>query len=126
MPRPRIFDTDQAIDSAVDLFLAGGHATPLDELLDAMGIGRGSFYHAFGSKEAVYLKALRRWRQRSAAEEPGASLRGPLQGMARICAFFDGMVALASRRGMPQVCLFMTAAVGNAAADRKVSKITRV
>ncbi len=124
MPRPRTFDTDQAIDAAVDLFLAGGHATSLDELLDAMGIGRGSFYHAFGSKEAVYLKALRRWRQRSAAEEPGALLRGPLQGMARIRAFFDGMVTLASRRGMPQLCLFMTAAVDNAAADRKVSKIT--
>lgn len=124
MPRPRIFDTDQAIDSAVDLFLAGGYTTSLETLLDGMGIGRGSFYHAFDGKEDVYLKALRRWRERSAAEEPGASLRGPLQGLARIRAFFDGLAERAARRGMPQVCLFMTAAVENARGDRKVSKIT--
>ncbi len=124
MPRPRVFNTDQAIDAAVDLFLAGGYATSLDALLEGMGIGRGSFYHAFDGKQDVYLKALRRWRERSAAEEPGASLRGPLQGLARIRAFFDGLAERAARRGMPQVCLFMTAAVENARGDRKVSKIT--
>ena len=124
MPRPQIFDTDQAIDDALDLFLAGGYATSLDALLGAMGIGRGSFYHAFDGKEDLYLKALRRWRERSAAEEPGASLRGPLQGLARIRAFFDGLAERASKRGMPLVCLFMTAAVENSRDDRKVSKIT--
>ncbi len=124
MPRPRIFDTDQAIDDALDLFLGGGYATSLYVLLEAMGIGRCSFYHAFNGKEDVYLKALRRWGERSAEEEPGASLRGPLQGLARIRAFFDGLAQRASKRPMPVVCLFMTAAVENSRGDRKVSKIT--
>ena len=125
MPRPRIFDTDQAIDAALDVFLRAGYdATSLDQLLDAMGIGSGSFYHTFGGKEDVYLKALRRWRDRSAAEEPGASLRGPLRGLARIRAFFHGLGERGARRGMPEVCLYMTAAVQNAGGDRKVSKIT--
>ena len=124
MPRPRSFDTDQAIDDALDLFLAGGYGTSLDALLEAMGIGRGSFYHAFDGKEDVYLKALQRWRERSAAEEPGAALRGPLQGLARIRAFFDGLAVRASKRGVPLVCLFMTAAVENSKGNRKVSKIT--
>ena len=124
MPRPRIFDADQAIDDALELFLAGGSATSLDALLETMGIGRGSFYHAFDGKDDVYLKALRRWRERSAIEEPGASLRGPLQGLARIRAFFNGLAERATKRGMPVVCLFMTAAVENSTADRRVSKIT--
>ena len=125
MPRPRIFDADQAIEDALELFLAGGYATSLNALLEAMGIGRGSFYHAFNGKDDVYLKSLRPWRERSAVEEPGASLRGPLQGLARIRAFFSGLAERATRRGMPLVCLFMTAAVGNSRGDRRVSKITR-
>jgi len=123
--RPRQFDQEEVLGRAAELFRDHGYAaTSLAALSKAMGMGEQSIYNAFGSKEAVYLKALRRWVERSATEEPGALLRGPLRGLARIRAFFDGMVALASRRGMPKVCLFMTAAVENTAADRKVSKIT--
>ena len=59
MGRPREFDTDTAIRGAMEIFWRQGYkATNLPDLLDAMGLTRGSFYKAFGDKESVYLATL--------------------------------------------------------------------
>ena len=61
--RPRSFDSDVALDSAAELFWAKGFAeTSLDELSAAMGMGRPSIYNAFGDKEALFVRALERFR----------------------------------------------------------------
>ena len=62
MARPREFDEDTAIERAMDVFWRKGYqATSTDDLMDAMGIGRGSFYNTFGSKRKVYLRTLDRY-----------------------------------------------------------------
>ena len=62
MGRPRLFDLDGAVASALDLFWERGYgATTPVELLDAIGVGKGSFYNAFGSKRALFEQALRRY-----------------------------------------------------------------
>lgn len=59
MARPREFDTTRALVGAMEIFWKQGFkATNLPELLDAMGLTRGSFYKAFDDKENVYLEAL--------------------------------------------------------------------
>ncbi len=59
MARPREFNPETAISGAMSIFWRlGFKGTNLPDLLDAMGITRGSFYKAFGDKEAVYLEAL--------------------------------------------------------------------
>ncbi|MEM9578936.1 MAG: TetR/AcrR family transcriptional regulator [Pseudomonadota bacterium] len=59
MARPREFEYETALGGAMDIFWRQGYrATNLPELLDAMGLTRGSFYKAFGEKEATYLQAL--------------------------------------------------------------------
>jgi len=62
--RPKEFDQDRAIGAALELFWAHGYeTTSLRQLLDGMGIGRSSFYQAFGSKETLFLLAVARYRE---------------------------------------------------------------
>lgn len=60
--RPREFDMDAALQGAMEIFWRQGYkATNLPDLLNAMGLTRGSFYKAFGDKMAVYMAALDRY-----------------------------------------------------------------
>jgi TetR/AcrR family transcriptional repressor of nem operon len=60
--RPREFDTDAAIESAMDVFWSSGYyATSLPELLEATNLSRGSVYAAFGDKRGLFLRALDRY-----------------------------------------------------------------
>jgi len=57
--RPRKFDANEALDSALLVFWTKGFAgTSLDELADAMKMKRPSIYNAFGDKQTLYRAAL--------------------------------------------------------------------
>lgn len=57
--RPREFDTDEALASALRVFWSKGYeGASMAELTEAMGITKPSLYAAFGNKEALFAKAL--------------------------------------------------------------------
>ena len=60
--RPKIYDETAILDRAVDVFWDKGYANATaDDLLAAMGIGKGSFYLAFkGGKEELFRKSMER------------------------------------------------------------------
>jgi TetR/AcrR family transcriptional regulator, transcriptional repressor for nem operon len=56
---PKQFDPERALERARDLFWRRGYdGTGLAELEAELGIGRKSLYDTFGSKRALYLRAL--------------------------------------------------------------------
>jgi AcrR family transcriptional regulator len=60
--RPREFDMDEALDTAMRLFWRKGYeGTSLSDLTDATGVKRPSLYAAFGNKEGLFRKALDRY-----------------------------------------------------------------
>lgn len=60
--RPKSFDNDTAINAFVEEFWSRGYeATSIDHLQAAIGIKRGSFYAAFGSKESAFIAAMERY-----------------------------------------------------------------
>jgi len=83
MPRKPLYDRDDLIARARDVFWAKGWAgTSMKDLESTLKLNPGSFYAAFGSKEALYELALDRY-----AEEGAAGLRaladalGPLEAL---------------------------------------------
>ena len=64
MGRPREFDSDIAVQGAMEIFWRQGYLnTNLPDLLTAMGLTRGSFYKAYKDKETAYLAALDRYEE---------------------------------------------------------------
>ncbi|MDR3403844.1 MAG: TetR/AcrR family transcriptional regulator [Chthoniobacter sp.] len=60
--RPRAFDSEVALQRALELFWRQGYeGTSLSDLTAAMGINRPSLYAAFGNKEQLFRKALERY-----------------------------------------------------------------
>jgi len=62
MARPKAFDEEDVLDKAVAVFWAKGYeATSMHDLVEAMGIRRGSLYATFGSKQQLFLQSLERY-----------------------------------------------------------------
>src|SRR3954453_2939879 len=61
MGRPREFDEDQVVHRAVAMFAQRSYdGTSVDDLVNNLGVHRGSLYKTFGNKRGLYLTALRR------------------------------------------------------------------
>lgn len=64
MGRHKDFDRDDALHKAMELFWSRGYeAASIQDLVKHMGINRQSIYDTFGSKHALYLQALDRYRE---------------------------------------------------------------
>ena len=57
--RPKIFNEQKALERATALFWQKGYeATSTQDLIDTMGLQRGSLYHSFGSKKQLFQNAI--------------------------------------------------------------------
>lgn len=62
MARTKSFDPEQALESALQLFWTNGYEqTSMQDLVEAMGINRGSLYDTFGDKRQLYSKTIERY-----------------------------------------------------------------
>ena len=60
--RPRVFDMDEALDKALEIFWKRGYeGASIAELAETLGINKPSLYAAFGNKEELFKKALSRY-----------------------------------------------------------------
>jgi len=123
--RPRTFDTEAAVERAMDVFWTRGyHATALPDLLRATKLSRGSLYAAFGDKHSLFLRALDRYIADAIArmDVEFAPDREPIDGLR---AYFAGYVERNSgangRRGCLLVATAMELAGRDAEVDRRVA-----
>lgn len=66
MPRPALFNPQEATDKALLLFWRKGYqAAAMSELLIAMNLSRSSFYAAFGDKRSLFIECLRIFGERT-------------------------------------------------------------
>ncbi|HYO07971.1 MAG TPA: TetR/AcrR family transcriptional regulator [Tepidisphaeraceae bacterium] len=121
MPRPKEFDPEQVIEEALETFWEHGYsATSVSDLLEEMGLNRGSLYGTFGDKKQLFLAVLDKYMAmrlkdcEAMLEAPGsarAALRGMFEHVVSDCTCEKG------RRG----CLAAKAAMELAPHDKDVA-----
>ena len=124
MPWEKQFDVDVALRHAGEAFWSHGYeATSLTDLLDAMGIQKGSFYDTYGSKRDVYLQALEQYvSTRFAAFEALAEGKQPRQALKTLLkAVFDESVSPEGHRG----CMVINCALELAHEDEDAQAVVR-
>ncbi|MET0386141.1 MAG: helix-turn-helix domain-containing protein [Polyangiales bacterium] len=89
--RPRSFDRDAAVDTAMQLFWRHGYeGVSIGDLTEAIGIAAPSLYAAFGSKADLFREALVRYDAQLALDERvfegDASLPRAVRAMLRASA----------------------------------------
>lgn len=125
MARTREFDTDRALQHAMDVFWCKGYeATSIADIVAASGVQRGSWYAAFGSKEGIYHAVLDRYREQLSAPLVAAlAAGGEVRPLVR--DLLHGLVVQAvgdhERRG----CLMVNAATQRLSADPAVARRVR-
>lgn len=122
MPRPQEFETEAALDRAMELFWQRGYgATSLQDLLDHMGIGRQSLYNTFGDKRQLFLAALDRYVD-TTCQETMDRLRQPEAGLEAIQQYFDELLCTCATTGPRRACLIANTAMELAPHDEEIAK----
>ena len=119
--RPRQFDPEEALQKAMEAFWAKGYeACSVQDLLDAMGINRGSMYDTFGDKHAIFIAAFEHYvssfgdRYESVLNASGSPLRN-------VRIMLDQVVSMATDREQ-RGCMITNSAIELAPRDPVVAK----
>ena len=119
--RPRAFDTDQALDRAVEVFWRFGfEGTSMSDLTSAMGINRPSLYAAFGSKEDLFRKAVARYAETDLAYAREALAQPTAYRVAE--ALLRGQLDALTQPDRPNGCLSIQGGVSCSTANSRVAK----
>ena len=123
MARSKEFNPEEVLERAIECFHRNGfHASSVESLTVAMGLGRGSLYATFTDKRALFDAALKRYAEQSVSkivgrldrtEEPLAEIAAVLRDVA------EGAATDGNRRG----CLVTNTATELAGEDREISRV---
>jgi TetR/AcrR family transcriptional regulator, transcriptional repressor for nem operon len=125
MAGKKSFQPEQALDKAMGLFWKQGYeGTSIEDLVQYMGLGRGSLYDTFGDKHALYLAALSRYLakyQGQAAELLQQS--GPLSEILE--RFFQAVVEELLSDPACRGCFLVNATIEMAPHDPEVNTVVQ-
>ena len=108
--RPREFDVDQALDSALALFWRHGYeGVSIAAVSEALGISVPSIYAAFGNKEGLFLKSVERYAQRAGAIYHESFKKETAYEVAK--AILEGEVDLVTQKDKPNGCMMVNGAL---------------
>ena len=124
MPWEKQFDVNQALCAAKDAFWEQGYeATSMSQLLERMGINRGSFYDTFNSKRDVLIQALNQY-----TEQRGAQLAEYAQahsGLECINAIFECALKESRSKTASNGCFTVNCALELAPRDDEIAEIVQ-
>ncbi|MFC7485484.1 TetR/AcrR family transcriptional regulator [Knoellia sp. CPCC 206453] len=123
MGRPRTFDTEDAIRAATRTFRTHGYADSSPQLLaEAIGIGKGSLYHAFGSKHDLFMTCLSQYADEN-YDDFIRDLAGTEPARDRVRRVFEATVAADRSDPDHSGCLIVNTATERGMSDTAASNV---
>jgi TetR/AcrR family transcriptional repressor of nem operon len=121
--RPRNFDSEQALEAAMQVFWSKGYeATSLADLIEAMQISKSSFYQTFESKHQLFQNCINHYQDRY-IENITDSLQKAKSGRAFIEATFQSIAEKARPSGDRRGCLIQNCVSEFAQRDPVIAKV---
>jgi len=123
--RPRSFDRQKALQSAMEVFWDRGfQAASMSDLTEAMGINPPSLYAAFGSKEELYREAIAHYTA-TESDEIVAPMQQAPTARAAVEGYLMASAKTFTRPGHPPGCMVVLAAVNAVGVSEETSHILR-
>lgn len=124
MGRPYEFDREETLSKAMDVFWEKGYkATSIQDLVDHMGIKRGSIYNTFGDKHSLFIAAVKYYGEEVTSRTIKV-LESEGSPVENIRLFFETIVNTPSDR-KTRGCLISNTVVELAPHDEKAAETVR-
>lgn len=125
MGRPYEFDREETLSKAMNLFWEKGYkATSIQDLVDTMGIKRGSIYNTFGDKHSLFIEAVKLYAEQ-VTDNTIAVLEAEGSPIENIRVFFETIVNTPPSK-KTRGCLISNTVVELAPHDQKVADTVRM
>lgn len=121
--RSKDFDEEEILKKAIHIFWEKGYnATSIHDLIDGLGIGRSSIYHAFGDKHTLFIKALELYQSIGTAKIIGVIENAPSVKRA-VETLLNAVIADILEANCPKGCFKINSEVEIAAQDEIVKQL---
>ena len=123
--RPRAFDRDQALDSALKVFWQQGYEpASVADLCKAMEIKPPSLYATFGNKAELFLEALQHY-EHTYWDAPARRFLAEPDVYTAVANFFRESVQLLLSPETPCGCMVVLAAINISETEKKIIESVR-
>ena len=125
MARPREFDMQEALNAAMSAFWEHGYeATSMEDLLNAMGLTKGSLYKAYGDKHNLFLLCLQDYLDNlfETMKQSVDSGSNPAQSLTALMGVVEN---LCCRQEIPKGCFAVNTVVELSQRDEQASEILK-
>lgn len=125
MPWEKSFDMDDAVARAMKVFWAKGYeATSIADLVDGMGINKGSLYNAFGSKKDLFTRVVLKY-DRENQRETIAHLEALDDPIVALTTLFDGLIAESAADTERKGCFLVNTALELPSHDEDIREMIK-
>lgn len=123
MARPRAFDPNKVLQTAIELFWEKGYFdSSVDEVVRQSGVAKYGVYGTFGSKRELFKKALKQYTS-DRHRDVQSPIRQPDASLPEIRQFFEESVNLMTREGARRGCLMVNTGVEIGLRDAEIRDI---
>lgn len=125
MGRPHEFNREDTLSKAMDVFWEKGYkATSMQDLVDRMGIKRGSIYNTFGDKHSLFISAIRHYGE-VVTSQTTKVLDSPGSPVKNIRRFYYEIINK-SADGQSRGCLISNTVVELAPHDKEAAREVKI